>query len=141
MDYTMNGVYTTALLYLVYTDLRERRIPNRVVIPAAAIALLDSCLRGTWRSDLPSGVLAATLFLLPIFIYGPEKSGAGDVKLALFIGIWGGYPAIVGAILIAALSISILALVTWICGRFDRKATVPMAPFLALGTITMLILY
>ena len=141
MDYTMTGAYAATLLYLVYTDLRERRIPNRVVIPAAAVAFVESVLSGTWRSDIPSGILAATLFLIPIIVYGPAKSGVGDVKLALFIGLWVGYPAIVGAILVAAIAISVLALVTWIFRKFDRKATVPMAPFLALGTFTMLTLY
>ena len=140
MEYALTAVYAAALLYLGYTDLREGRIPNRVVLPAAGVALLEAVLAGTWRSDVPAGMLAATFFFLPMLIYGPEKAGAGDVKLALFIGLWLGYPAIVGAILVAALAVSALALVSWLRGSFDRKATVPMAPFLALGTVTMLAL-
>jgi prepilin signal peptidase PulO-like enzyme (type II secretory pathway) len=76
-----------------------------------------------------------------MLIYGPEKAGAGDVKLALFLGLWLGYPMIVGAILVAALAVSVLALVSWLRGTFNRKATVPMAPSLALGTIAMLALH
>ena len=140
MEYALTAAYAAALLYLGFTDLREGRIPNRVVLPAAGVALLEAVLAGTWRSDLVGGGLAAALFVLPIFLYGPEKAGAGDVKLALFIGLWLGYPAIVGAILMAALAVSVLALVSWLRGTFDRKATVPMAPFLALGTFTMLAL-
>ena len=140
MNYALTVAYSTVLLYLGYTDLRERRIPNRVVLPAAGVALVEAVLAGTWRSDVLGGMLAATFFFLPMLIYGPEKAGAGDVKLALFIGLWLGYPAIVGAILVAALAVSALALVSWLRGTLDRKATVPMAPFLALGTFTLLAL-
>ena len=140
MNDVLTAAYVAVLFYLGYTDMRESRIPNRVVLPAAGAALLEAVLAGTWRSDVPGGILAATLFFIPMWIYGPEKSGAGDVKLALFLGLWLGYPTIIGAILVTALAVSALALVSWLRGTFDRKATVPMAPFLALGTVTMLAL-
>jgi Flp pilus assembly protein protease CpaA len=136
----LDAVYAVVLLYLGYTDIREGRIPNRVVLPAAGAALLEAVLAGTWRSDVSGGVIAATLFVLPILIYGTGKAGSGDVKLALFLGLWLGYPTIVGAILVAAVAVSALALVSWLRGTYNRKATVPMAPMLALGTFTMLAL-
>ena len=140
MDYAMTAAYAAALLYLSYTDLREGRIPNQVVLPAAAVALLESVVAGTWHRGVPGGMVGAALFFLPVLIYKPAQAGAGDVKLAFFIGLWLGYPAIFGAILFAALAVSVLALVSWLRGTFDRKATVPMAPFLAFGTFTMLVL-
>lgn len=140
MNYALATAYAVILLYLCYTDLRDGRVPNRVVLPAAGAALLEAVLLDTWRSDVLGGMVAATLFFTPMLIYGPEKAGAGDVKLALFLGLWLGYPTIIGAILVGALAISALALVSWLRGTFNRKATVPMAPFLALGTFTMVAL-
>ncbi len=55
MDYALTAAYAAALLYLGFTDLREGRIPNRVVLPAAGVALLEAVLAGTWRSDLVGG--------------------------------------------------------------------------------------
>jgi len=141
MDYAIDAAYAVVLLYLSYTDLREGRIPNYVILPAAAVALLEAVVAGTWHRGVPGGIVGAALFFLPVLIYKPAHAGAGDVKLAFFIGIWLGYPAIFGAILFSALAISLLALVSWLRGTFDRKAIVPMAPFLSFGTFMMLVVF
>ena len=140
MNWVTTAAYIIVLLYLAYTDLSERRIPNFVVLTAAGVALFEAVVVGSWFIDILGGLVGASLFLLPRYLYGPAMAGAADVKLALFLGLWLGYPTIIGAILFAALAVSVLALVSWLRGNYTRKATVPMAPFLALGTFIMLAL-
>lgn len=130
--------YVTVLLYFVYTDVRERRISNRIVLTAAGIALLEAIVTGTWRMDLLGGFIGAVLFVVPRCLYGPEKAGDGDVKLALFLGLWLGYPNVLGAILIACSCITLLFSISIARGVFDRNTTVPMAPFFAIGTLPTL---
>ena len=38
MSYVAAAVFVAALLAISYFDLRERRVPNRIVLPAAAAA-------------------------------------------------------------------------------------------------------
>lgn len=140
INHVQTVAYCSILVYLVYTDLRDRRIPNVVVLPAVAAALLKVILGGTWRNGVLGAIVGAAFLVLPIFLYGWDKAGLGDAKLALFIGLWLGYPAVVVAILVAALGISVLAMVSWLRGNYVRKASVPMAPFLAVGTFTVLVL-
>ena len=62
------------LAVLALIDWRTRRLPNRLVYPAAGLALAAA----PW---LPAGGYAAAAI------------GGGDVKLALLIGFAGGFPA------------------------------------------------
>jgi prepilin peptidase CpaA len=76
-----------------YWDLRERRIPNAVTLPALGIAL---CLHGATQAGqglLLSflGALAAGALLLPGYLL--RATGAGDVKLLMAVGAFLGWPA------------------------------------------------
>ena len=67
------------------TDLEHRIIPNRVVLPAAAIVLVAQ----TALDPSPEWALAAlgaSGFLFAAALAYPAGMGMGDVKLALLIG-------------------------------------------------------
>jgi prepilin peptidase CpaA len=72
-----------------YTDLRYRKVPNRLILGAAAVgAVLSAC--GGWTT-LRSGLLGLTLgilFLLPAFIL--HMVGGGDVKSLAVTGLFTG---------------------------------------------------
>ena len=72
-------------------------------------------------------------------LFNRAAMGMGDVKLALFLGAalgWG----VVGAIVIAFLSVFPIALGTLIRGgRAAGKSTLPFGPFLAFGGLVILI--
>lgn len=76
-----------------YWDLRERRIPNALTLPALGLAL---CLHGATQAGqglLLSflGALAAGAMLLPGYFL--RATGAGDVKLLMAVGAFLGLPA------------------------------------------------
>ena len=69
-------------------DLRTRRIPNALTLPAAALALVFHLVSGGWSAagtSLGGWLLGAALFF-PMFAL--RGMGAGDVKLFAAAGAW-----------------------------------------------------
>jgi len=100
------------------TDLRSRRIPNRLVVVGlvlgAALNARAAGLAGV-GSSLAGGSLGLALFL-PIFLLG--GMGGGDVKLMAALGSMVGPMGIVRIALAAALAGGLLALMAaWWSGR------------------------
>ena len=132
------GVYCIILAAVSYTDLRERRIPNKIIVPALILALGSMFFTVGWTSALLGGLVGALVMLIPVFAFGGH-GGMGDVKLALFIGLILGFPDILFALILAHL----LAVTLWLgvfLKRLDRKSLVPFAPFLAAGALLFLLL-
>jgi Flp pilus assembly protein protease CpaA len=123
------------LLYVSLTDIRERRIPNKVMLPALGLALLIALARPERWWLLLGGLAAGVLLLIPVFIYGLERAGGGDVKLALFVGLLLGWPTVVSALLVAFMSAGLFGIGAILLGRLSRRSAVAFAPFLALGTL------
>jgi len=111
------------LIIAVFTDWREQKIYNKLLIPAFLAALILQTFQGG-ISGLTSSLLGAglgfTLLLLPYFMGG---IGAGDVKLLAVIGAFGGatfaltsflYGAIIGGIISAILLARSRALISTI---------------------------
>lgn len=126
-----------ALAAAAVIDLREHRIPNRIVLPAsAACALLAG--PATLRHSLAALAFVALLLLLALA--HPAALGMGDIKAALLIALALGaaaLPALLfGLGLAAAVGVTLVAL----RGRSALAATLPLAPFFAAGTTLALAL-
>ena len=109
-------------------------MPNRIVLPATAAALIAR----TALDPSPEWVVGmllegGTLFVLAL-IY-PAGMGMGDVKLAGFLGAWLGWNGILALVLGSFIAFvpAIAILVTK--GRAGRKVALPFAPFLAAGGV------
>ena len=76
------GTWMTALC--VY-DLRERRLPNSLTLPGAAVILLAAVVLGRGLAALAGAAALCALYLL-IHLLSPKSMGGGDVKLALGLG-------------------------------------------------------
>ncbi|HEY1478915.1 MAG TPA: A24 family peptidase, partial [Gaiellales bacterium] len=117
-----------------------RIIPNRVVLPAAAIgyALSVALSPGRWL-ELLLGAVIATLVMFVASIASRGGLGMGDVKLSLMLGAFLGKGvtiAIMGGLLAATLpSIGLLL----VHGRGARKMTLALGPYLALGGVVALL--
>jgi prepilin signal peptidase PulO-like enzyme (type II secretory pathway) len=131
---------TAVLVVVAATDIERRVIPNRVIVPAAAIVLIARVV--FFHSHALDYVIAAavtaTAFLIPNLI-NRSLMGMGDVKLALFLG------AGLGTSVLAAITFAFLAVFPFalgmlvVGGREARKASLPFGPFLALGGIVVLL--
>jgi len=124
----------TVLVAVSATDLEHRIVPNRIVVPgAAAVLLAQTALHPS--PEWAIGAVGASGFLLLAALAYPAGMGMGDVKLALLMG------AALGRVVPVALMVGMLsALVPSAVlfarhGAGARKMGIPLAPFLALGTI------
>ena len=130
------AVFGAAVGAVTLVDLREHRIPNRIVLPAAAVCAL---LAGpaTLRESVPALALVGGLLVLAFL--QPAALGMGDVKEALLITVALGTLAtpalLVGLTLAAAAGI----LLTLRRGRAALGAALPLAPFLAAGAAIALV--
>jgi leader peptidase (prepilin peptidase) / N-methyltransferase len=129
--------FCATLVALTVTDLERRIIPNRIVLPAAAVVLVAQ----TAIDPSPQWVVAALAgasFLLAAALAYPGGLGMGDVKLALLLGAALGWTLPVGLMIgmVAAL-VPAAFLVARHRGR-ARKMRIPLAPFLAFGAIVAL---
>jgi leader peptidase (prepilin peptidase)/N-methyltransferase len=125
------------LVTISAADIRYRVVPNRIVLPAAAIVLVAQ----TALHPSPEWALAgfgASLFLLLAALAYPKGMGMGDVKLALLIGAGVGRTVPIGLMagMLAALVPSAVLFARH--GAAARKMAIPFAPFLALGAVVAL---
>jgi leader peptidase (prepilin peptidase)/N-methyltransferase len=129
--------FCLALVAVSATDLEHRIIPNRIVLPAAAVVLAAQTAVHP-SPEWAIGAIAASAFLLVAALAYPGGMGMGDVKLALLLG------AMLGRTVTVALFVGMFAaLVPGIVllarhGSKGRKMGVPLAPFLALGSLVAL---
>lgn len=142
---TAEGLIAAATLVVLTAlsaiDLRERRLPNTIVLPAAAVALAAQCLAmpdRTWEWVLSAFLAAAVLLVFALI--NPGGIGMGDVKLCLLLG------AVLGSLVVEAFVLAFLAIVPVAAvlfarqGKAARKATIPLGPFLAFGAAAILLL-
>ena len=129
--------FCAALVAVSATDLEHRIIPNRIVLPAAAVVLAaNTALRPSPEWAL--GAVGASGFLLVAALAYPQGMGMGDVKLALLMG------AALGRTVTVALMFGMVAAVVpgiYLLARHGsagRKMGIPFGPFLALGSAVAL---
>jgi leader peptidase (prepilin peptidase) / N-methyltransferase len=143
LDFGLSGRFVVAaffcavLVAVTATDLTHRIIPNRIVVPAAAVTLVaQTALEPSPQWTL--GALGASGFLFAAVLAYPAGMGMGDVKLALVMGAALGKTVPVALMLgmVAALVPSIILLARH--GSAARKMGIPFGPFLALGSVVAL---
>jgi leader peptidase (prepilin peptidase)/N-methyltransferase len=129
--------FCAVLVTVSAIDLEHRIIPNRIVLPAAAIVLVaQTALEPSLEWALAA--LGCSLFLFLAVLAYPAGMGMGDVKLALLLG------AALGRTAPVALMVGMLAALVPVVflfavhGMGARKMAIPFGPFLALGGVVAL---
>jgi leader peptidase (prepilin peptidase)/N-methyltransferase len=129
--------FCAVLVVLSSIDIDRRIVPNKIVLPAAAVVLVAQTLLHPSVEWLVSG-LGASLFLFLAALAYPGGMGMGDVKFALLLGF-----AVGRTVPLALFSGMIFGLVPSVVlfarhGVAARKMGIPFAPFLALGGVLAL---
>ena len=140
------GQFISMLFYLVISsfliiifvyDLKHYLIPDKIIYPAIAAALIYNLL----MSDIPrmSDILmsafgAAAFFLAIVLVSRGKWMGVGDIKLAFFMGLLLGWPNILTALFLAFFIGAIMGLGLILSGKKTLKSEVPFGPFLVAGT-------
>jgi leader peptidase (prepilin peptidase) / N-methyltransferase len=133
----IQAFFCAALIALTVTDLERRVVPNRIVLPAAAVVLAAHTLIDP-SAEWAIAAAACSLALLLAALAYPGGLGMGDVKLALLLGAALGRLVAVAMMfgLIAALVPSAFLIARH--GSAARKMAIPLAPFLAGGALAAL---
>lgn len=136
-DAVVAAFFCAVLVTLSAIDIERRIVPNRIVLPAAAVVLVVQTLLHP-SIEWTLAALGAALFLfVPALVY-PAGLGMGDVKLALLLGAMLGREVTV-ALMLGFLAAFVPAVVLLaVRGRDARKIPIPFAPFLALGGLVAL---
>jgi leader peptidase (prepilin peptidase)/N-methyltransferase len=131
--------FCCVLVVLSVIDAQHRIVPNRIVIPAALVALVAHTAIDPSLAWVVWALVASGGLFLAVLAY-PRGLGMGDVKLALLLG------AMLGASVTVALMLGFFAALVPSAvlfarhGASARKLGVPLVPFLALGSVVALFL-
>lgn len=137
------AVFVTGLVALATVDVRELRLPKRLLYPAlvgtlAALLVTAGAAGGHWQRF---GIAVACgagswLFFLALHVCRPSWLGFGDVRLALLLGLgigWVNPRALLIAFLVANLTAAAVGLTLMAAGRATRTTPLPYGLFLAIG--------
>lgn len=125
---------------LAKTDILERRLPNKYVLPAFPITLLGQVAAGivssNWWNMLWAGLAMLLTFLISLGINRLGLLGMGDVKLmaamALALG-WYSVTLPVIALLISFFVAGFVALLLLALGKMKLGGSMPLGPYLIAG--------
>jgi leader peptidase (prepilin peptidase)/N-methyltransferase len=136
-DAAVAAFFCAVLVAISATDIEHRIIPNRIVLPAAAIVLVANTMLHPSVKWAVAGAGAA-LFLLVAALAYPGGMGMGDVKLALLLGVALG-PTVPVAMMVGMISALVPSVVLYARhGSAARKMRIPFGPFLAFGGVVAL---
>lgn len=134
-------IITCFLIIIFVYDLKHYIIPDRVIYPAIAIALifsfqfLISNQFLIFNQLILSAFGAAAFFLLIVLISKGRWMGIGDIKLAFLMGLFLGFPNILVALFLAFFTGAVVGLILIVLQRKNLKSEIPFGPFLVTGTI------
>jgi leader peptidase (prepilin peptidase)/N-methyltransferase len=125
---------------LAKTDIQQRRLPNKYVLPAFPIILLGQfiagVISGTWWNMLWAFLAMLVTFFASLGVNRLGLLGMGDVKLmaamALALG-WYSVTLPVLALLISFFVAGIVALLLLVLGRIKLGGSMPLGPYLIAG--------
>lgn len=128
----MSWAIYAVLMAITLVDIKYHLIPDAITLPAIALLVLRVFIQD--ETALPfwlGGGMALAIFMAT-YVLRPGGLGGGDVKLAVAIGLLLGFPSMLWALLIGAVSggITLIALT-----RQNHKLMIPYGPFLCLGTL------
>ena len=130
----------SCFLVIAFIDMRHGIIPNVIVYPALLVTLsFHLFFFSTFFPFFFSSLIAGFFFFLLFVLTKGRGMGFGDVKLALLLGLFLGFPNIVIALYIAFLTGAFVAFILVLAKKKKFSgSTIPFGPFLISGAIIAL---
>ncbi len=133
------------LVVLSGYDIRQRRLPNALTLPGAAVILAVAYVTGRGLPALAGAAALAGVYLL-VHVAAPAAMGGGDVKLAIGLGALTGSFG-VGVWVLAAIAAPLLTALWGIVAALRRLMspamrlrrsgwTVPHGPSMCVASVT-----
>ncbi|MCL2461658.1 MAG: A24 family peptidase [Defluviitaleaceae bacterium] len=131
------GFMVTASVF----DIKQRRIPNKLVVTGLIAAFLLTAAQSLLARDLSPalqavfGLLAGGLPLAAVVLLTKDGMGMGDMKLMAMAGAFLGWQRALAALAIGVLAGGAFALILILLKKKTLRAEIPFGPFLAVGVI------
>ncbi|MCW2695373.1 MAG: Peptidase prepilin type [Modestobacter sp.] len=134
---------------LAAVDLREHRLPNRLLAigaaGGAALLLVAAAVDGAWPALVRAGLAALVAFavLLGMALLAPAGLGMGDVKLAGLLGLslgWLGWPVLLLGLLLGFVAQALVGVVLLLTRRAGRRTELAFGPALLGGSLAAALL-
>ncbi len=161
LEFVRGLIFAMLMIVLIFTDLRERRIPHRISVPGIALGVVFSFwvpvdnrplgwILAQWRvfpsslllslmSALAGAIIGGGLFYAvgEIFYHLRHKEGLGfgDVMLMLVVGTFLGPPLTLMTILLGSLLGSFMAIPLTLINSKFRNYQWPYGSFLGIAAI------
>ncbi len=130
----VDGALAAAFIVpIVCFDLRQRRIPDALLIPALLALAAWRLLSGRLGPGCLPDLLVGFGVIIALRLASGGKIGLGDAKLSAFLAFLLGLQGWFVAVFLASLSGVVYALVGRRLGRMTGRESLPFAPFLAAG--------
>lgn len=129
-----------------YTDLKDFRISNLLILALAALFLLYLAIANSWSSLPWNAALALGVFVIMLPFYTLGWIGGGDVKLVTVAYLWAGLDRAFAFSTLLFMFVSLFALAArmgWmrtISTNVDRRPRIAFAPSIAAALIAVFIL-
>ncbi|MDH3260132.1 MAG: prepilin peptidase [Acidimicrobiia bacterium] len=141
-------LFVATTVVLVLTDLDHKRIPNRILYPATAAAVMliaagaaaDGSMVSIPRALAGGGIYFGLLLVIALLARG--GFGMGDVKLAFLLGTFLAFQSwdtLWSGIFLAFLIGGVISLLLLITKRKGRKDAIPFGPPLIVGALVALV--
>lgn len=128
------GSVSIILLLIARADIKEKRIPNRLL----GILLLCAAADGiwfqepTWGERIAGSILVSSVLFLAVWIT-PGSFGAGDIKLMAVSGILLGVRKNIAAFIFAVVLAGIYCIVAIALKKKEKTSVIAFGPFLCMG--------
>ena len=139
----MNAMVMVWVAVLGYVDLKEKIIPNPMILLGLGFWLLISILEITigqthWKSllafSLTGGFICGGI-LLVVSLAGKSALGMGDVKMITVLGLLYGLVDTYSLLLVSLVVMALVSITLLLLKKVDKKTAIPMAPFIVIGYI------
>ncbi|WP_187335797.1 A24 family peptidase [Novosphingopyxis iocasae] len=129
--YGLLAALAILLLVTVYTDIKDRKIYNKIVLPIAIGAPLWWIANGepVWPDmalHLITGVIVFLLFSLFFYL---RAMGGGDVKLFTAMALWFDWTTTTRMLFYTAILGAIVTVVFWMEHRFAKRQGFAQIPY------------
>ena len=133
METIATAVWLSILGIIAYIDMKELRIPNKLLLLLLLLYPLMLSNR-SWVDSMIGGFMGGGVFLLAALLW-PGKVGLGDVKMMAIIGLYMGKETIMECIIVSLFLAALFGMTMLLRKKIDKTMGIPFAPFVFLATI------
>lgn len=130
-----------SFLVIFFSDLIYGLIPDLMVVSGSLLVIGSFALKNLNHLTIQQfnnvfvGLVSSAFFLLIVLFTRGQGMGLGDVTLAFLMGLFLGFPHILVALWVGFISGGAVAILLLLLRRTSLSATIPLGPFLILGTL------